>query len=268
MTSIIDTIQAIVRSELRSMWSAELGVVEAVYPHVDSGDLDNYGCDVLLKNTQLLLKRVPIATGHIGTVATPNVGDLVLVVFEGGDVNQPIVIGRLYNDEDRPPLNTSDEIIFRLPLAEDDDASILGAVRNHPDQRPPREIVVELPPKITLRIDDGTVTAAAGTTELRLDQSGTSGGKVTVVAGSTTITIDQDGDVTVESLGSVDFEAAGNLTLTAGGDVSIEAGGGLTATAGGRATVEAGAIATLRGGGAAGIEGPMVTVKGMTSFSP
>ena len=117
MSTIVDTIQAIVRSELRSVRSPELGVVDAVYPHSDDGDLDNYGCDVVLKNTGLLLRRVPVATGHIGTVAIPNVGDLVLVAFEGGDVNQPIVIGRLYNDEDRPPLNTTDEVIFRLPLA-------------------------------------------------------------------------------------------------------------------------------------------------------
>ena len=80
MTTIVDTIQAIVRNEMRSVRATELGLVEAVYPHADAGDLDNYGCDVVLKNTALLLKRVPVATGHIGTVAIPNIGDLVLVV--------------------------------------------------------------------------------------------------------------------------------------------------------------------------------------------
>lgn len=268
MTTIVDTIQAIVRSELRSTWSPELGVVEAVYPHSDDGDLDNYGCDVLLKNSDLLLKRVPVATGHVGTVAIPNVGDLVLVAFEGGDVNQPIVIGRLYNDEDRPPLNTTDEVIFRLPLAEPDSASILGAIRNHADQRPPREIVVEMPPKITLRIDDGTVTATAGTTEMKLDQSGSSGGKVTVVAGATTITMDQDGDVTLETPGSVEFQAAGDLSFSAAGSVSIEAGANLTARAAASAKVQGGATASLEGGGAAQVQGGVVTVKGMVSFSP
>jgi phage baseplate assembly protein gpV len=268
VTTIVDTIQAIVRNELRAFRAPELGVVEAVYPHSDDGDLDNYGSDVLLKNTGLLLKRVPVATGHIGTVAIPNIGDLVLVAFEGGEVNQPIIIGRLYNDEDRPPLNTSDEIIFRLPLAEADDASILGAVRNHPDAQPPREIVVEMPPKITLRIDDGTVTATAGTTEMKLDQSGSSGGKVTVVAGRTTITMDQDGDITVESLGSVSFQASGDLSLTAGRSVSIDAGTSITATAGLSAKVRGGTVASLEGGAAAQIQGATVTVKGITSFTP
>ena len=145
------------------------------------GDNDNYGCDVRLKNSGLLLKRVPIATGHIGTAAIPNIGDLVLLAFDKGDVNQPIVIGRLYNDEDRPPLNNPDEVIFRLPLAEADDKTIKAAIRNHPAQSPPREMIFEMPPKITVRVTDGTVRATAGKTEMKLDQPDGSGGTVTVV---------------------------------------------------------------------------------------
>src|SRR4051794_38859673 len=98
MTSIVGTIQEIVRHELRRIRIMELGLVEAVYPHRASGDDDNYGCDVRVKDSGLLLRRVPVATGHIGTAAIPNVGDLVLLAFDGGDVNQPIIIGRLYND--------------------------------------------------------------------------------------------------------------------------------------------------------------------------
>src|SRR4249919_1530357 len=111
MSTIVGTIQEIVREELRRVRVTELGLVEAVFPHSGAGDDDNYGCDVRLKNSGLLLRRVPVATGHIGTVAIPNVGDLVLLAFYEGDVNQPIVIGRLYNDKDRPPLNRTDEII-------------------------------------------------------------------------------------------------------------------------------------------------------------
>ncbi len=124
MSSIVSTIQEIVRHELRRLRITELGLVDAVYPHSASGDSDNYGCDVKLKNSGLLLKRVPISTGHIGTVAVPNVGDLVMLSFENGDVNQPIVVGRLYNDGDRPPLNNPNEVIFRLPLAQPDDKTV------------------------------------------------------------------------------------------------------------------------------------------------
>jgi phage baseplate assembly protein gpV len=267
MSTIVSTIQEIVRQELRAVRVAELGVVEAVYPHAASSDKDNYGCDVRLKNSGLLLKRVPIATGHIGTVAVPNIGDLVLLAFDKGDVNQPLVIGRLYNDADRPPLNNPDEVIFRLPLAEADDKTIKAAIRNHQDQSPPREVIIEMPPKITVRITDGTVRATAGKTEMKLDQPDGNGGTVTVVAGRTKITMNQDGDVTVE--------AAGAMALKANRDLSLE---GLNVTIRGRnnASVEAGVQASLKGnvgasvngGASATLQGAVTSIKGITSFLP
>jgi phage baseplate assembly protein gpV len=268
VTSLIDTIQAIVRTELRSVRTSELAIVEDVHPHRDEGDADNYGCDVVLKNSGLPLFAVPVATGHIGTAAIPNVGDLVLVAFDHGDVNQPIIVGRLYNDEDRPPLSTTDEVVFRLPLADPDDRSVLAAVRNHQDRSPPREVVVELPPTITLRITDGTVAVTAGSTELTLDQPGGGGGTVTVVAGRTTLRMDQDGDVTVEALGSLAFTASADLSLEAAGNVRIRAGGEAGVEAGTTAEVAGGLQAVLRGGAAATVQGASVSVKGITSFSP
>jgi uncharacterized protein involved in type VI secretion and phage assembly len=242
---------------------AELGVVEAVYSHSSSSDTDNYGCDVRLKNSGLLLKRVPIATGHIGTAAIPNLGDLVLLVFDKGDINQPIVIGRLYNDEDRPPLNNSDEVIFRLPLAEADNQTIKADIRNTQG----REILVEMPPKITVRISDGTVRATAGKTEMKLDQPDGSGGRVTVEAGRTKITMNQDGDVTVEAAGSMKLKAKGDLTLE-GQNVSIEGKMNAEVKAGMAATLSGNISATVKSNTSATLQGSLVSVKGITSFSP
>jgi phage baseplate assembly protein gpV len=268
VSTIVDTIAAIVRSELSAVRACELGVVEDVHPHSDAGDDDNYSADVTLKNSRLALKRVPIATGHVGTVAIPNIGDLVLVAFDHGDVNAPLVIGRLYDDTDRPPLSTSDEVVFRLPLAEADDKSVLAAIRNHQDNSPPRELVVEMPPKITVRIVDGVVTATAGKTELKLDQSGASGGTVTATAGRTSITMNQDGDVALDSARSVSVKAAQDLTLEANGSITIKAGLDATLQAGTRAVVKGGVQASLEGSAAATVQGAAVTVKGLTSFTP
>lgn len=269
VSTIVDTIQEIIRYELRALRIAELGLVEAVYPHSDNGDSDNYGCDVRLKNSGLLLKRVPIAAGHIGTVAIPNVGDLVLLTFDKGDVNQPIVIGRLYNDGDRPPLNNPDEVIFRLPLAEADDKTIKAAIRNLQANTPPREIIVEMPPKITVRITDGAVRATAGKTEMKLDQPNGSGGTVTVVAGRTKITMNQDGDVKVEANGAMTLKAKGNLSLESDQSVSIKGASNVDIEARtGQATLKANLGATLNGGLSATLQGVNVSIKGLTSFSP
>ncbi len=267
MATIVNTIQEIVRHELRRVRIAELGLVEDVFPHSGNGDSDNYGCDVRLKNSGLLLKRVPLAIGHIGTAAIPNKGDLVLLSFDKGDVNQPIVIGRLYNEKQRPPLNNPDEVIFRLPLADADDKTIKGAVRNLQSKSPPREIIFEMPPKITMRVTDDTVRATAGKTEMKLDQPGGSGGTVTVLAGRTKITMNQDGDIKVE--------AAGSMTLSADGDVSIEGQNikiqsqlNTEVKAGMQATVKGSIGATLDGGIASTVKGATIAINGITSFSP
>jgi len=267
VSTIVSTIQEIVRQELRRVHVTELGLVEAAYPHSADGDSNNYGCDVRLKNSGLLLKRVPVATGHIGTAAIPNIGDLVLLTFDKGDVNQPIVIGRLYNDEDRPPLNNPDEIIFRLPLAEADDKSIKAAIRNLQDSTPPREILVEMSPKITVRITDGTVRATAGKTEMKLEQPDGSGGTVTVVAGRTKITMNQDGDVAIEAAGAMTLKATRDLTLE-GQNVTIKGQMKTDIEAGTQATLKANMGATVNGGLSATLQGINVSIKGLTSFSP
>ncbi|MCB0084269.1 MAG: hypothetical protein KDE47_25190 [Caldilineaceae bacterium] len=265
--TIVNTLQEIIRHEMRNLRIAELGLVEAVYPHSASGDGDNYGCDVRLKNSGLLLKRVPVATSHIGTAAIPNIGDLVLLAFDKGDVNQPIIIGRLYNDEDRPPLNKPDEVIFQLPLAQPDDKTIKAAIRNHQDQAEPREMIIEMPPQITVRISDGAVRATAGKTEMILEQPNSSGGTVTVVTGRTKITMDQDGDVSVEAAGSMAIKANGRMSLEAQ-KIDIKSNTSVNIEAATQATLKANTGATLNGGLSATVQGVNVAVKGLTSFSP
>ncbi len=268
MTTIVNTLQQIIRHEMRALRITELGVVEAVYPHSSASDNDNYGCDVRLKNSGLLLKRVPIATSHIGTAAIPNIDDLVLVAFDKGDVNQPIVIGRLYNDADRPPLNNPNEVIFRLPLAEADDKSIMAAIRNLQGSSEPREIIAEMPPQITVRISDGAVRATAGDSEMVIDQPNNSGGKVTVVSGRTKITMNQDGDISVEAAGNMTLKANGNMTLDAQQNINIKAGLNATMEGGLNADVKAGLAAALKGNLSATLQGVQVAIKGITSFSP
>ncbi len=267
MSTIVGTIQEIVRQELRSIRVAELGLVEEVYPHSSAGDTDNYGCDVRLKNSRLLLKRVPIATGHIGTAAIPNKGDLVLLAFHKGDVNQAIVIGRLYNDDDRPPLNNPNEIIFRLPLAEANEKTVKAAIRNIQSNSPPREVIVEMPPKITVRITDGTVRATAGKSEMKLDQPDGSGGTVTVVAGQTKITMNQDGDVTVEAAGAMKLKASTDLSIEAQ-SIKINSNTDVDIEAQAQATLKGSIGATVDGGVSATLKGAMVSINGITSFSP
>jgi hypothetical protein len=276
MSTIVGIIQQIVQEELRQVRVAELAVVKATYPHSSNGDKDNYACDVQLKSTGLVLKKVPVVTQRVGTVAIPNPGDLVLLAFDRGDVNQPLLVGRLYNDQDRPPRSKENEIIFRLPLAEPDNKTVKMEARNLQQQSPPREILLEMLPDLKLCLVDTEVQATVGKTKITLTtRGGGSGGVVTIQAGDSKVTIKQDGDVTVESQAKMTLKARGEMSLEASsiqlksqGDTTIQAQFGSVA-------VEGQTGASLKSMASTNVEGTMTTVKGattqikgMTSFSP
>jgi phage baseplate assembly protein gpV len=204
--SVISIIQAIVRDELQRMQVGDLGVVTSVFPHSDGGDKDNYECNVQLKNSGLELRKVPIATATIGGAAIPNVQDLVLVVFIGGDINQPIIVGRLYNDEQRPPVNKPNEIVHHLPLDADDDAALKLAVRSGGDHSPKRQVELQMGQKLTVKLTDDDPLVSVETEQVKIQ-----------VASS--------GDVTIETKGKLAITASGGLDLKSDGNVNIEAGG-------------------------------------------
>jgi phage baseplate assembly protein gpV len=104
--------------EAEKIYTTELGVVTTIFPHSGDADNDNYQCSVKLKNrrdssgSNFELRKVPVATGHIGLANIPNVGDLVLVQFIGGDLNAPVITGRLYNDQDKPPVSDKNQVVL------------------------------------------------------------------------------------------------------------------------------------------------------------
>ena len=206
--SVISLIQAIVRDELQRLHIGDLGVVTSVFPHSDNGDRDNYACNVLLKNSGLELRQVPVATPTIGAAAIPNVEDLVLVTFVGGDANQPIIVGRLYNDQQRPPLNQPNEIVHYLPLSAADDAALKLAIRSGGDHDPKRQVEVQMGSKLHIQLTDGDPLVNLETDQVKI--------KVT-----------SSGDVTIETQGKLEFKATGGVMIKSDGDLSIEASGPL-----------------------------------------
>jgi hypothetical protein len=102
MSDLVTIIRAIVRDELRTLRLGDLAVVTSAFAHAD-GDTHNYECNVKLRESEVELRKVPLATPHVGMVSAPRVGDLVLISYVGGDPNRPILVGRLYSDQVPPP---------------------------------------------------------------------------------------------------------------------------------------------------------------------
>ncbi len=204
--SVVSVIREVVRQELGRRRPGDLGVVTSVFPHASADDRDNYACNVQLKNSGLELRKVPVAAPTLGIAAIPNVDDQVLVVFVAGDVNQPIIVGRLYDEKNRPPLNQSDEIVAHLPLAADDDGALKLALRSGGDHDPKRQAELTMGAKLHTRLSDGDPP-------------------VVVETEKATITVAASGDVSVETQGKLSLQAAGGLELKSDGSVDIEAGG-------------------------------------------
>jgi len=111
--NLIETIKKIVEQEVKKIHTMELGIIESVFPHSSDSDMDNYECSVKLRDKDVELRKVPVSTGHIGLSNIPHVGDLVLVSFINGDINSPVITGRLYNDNERPPTSEMEEIVYK-----------------------------------------------------------------------------------------------------------------------------------------------------------
>lgn len=214
----VEVIKKIAEDEARKLNIVELGIVTSIFPHSDAADKDNYECNVRLKNRDLELRKVPIATQHIGFAYAPNVDDMVLLAFINGNINAPVVIGRLYNDEDIPPVNEAGEIVFESP---------------DPKKSGLRRMYMKFPSGIVLTITDDELKAEVG---------------------KSVVTIKTDGDVTIESNAKFDIKAKGNTTVASDGDLSlsaqnikIESKQGLDLKAGTKAKVEASATLDIKG---------------------
>lgn len=107
MSDIMHILRAVIRDELKALRLGDIAVVTSTMPHQD-GDAHNFECSVKLRELDLELRNVPMATPHIGMASAPRVGDLVYISYVGGDPNRPIVVGRLYSDKASPPIHTED----------------------------------------------------------------------------------------------------------------------------------------------------------------
>jgi uncharacterized protein involved in type VI secretion and phage assembly len=195
--AMFDTMRRIVREELSRIRTAELAVVTEQHPHAADSDTDNYACSVQLRDTGLVLKRVPVAVHRVGAASLPGVGDLVLVQFVGGDLDAPIILGSLYNDEDRPPVNGDGKAVLHLPLgAADSDAAHIELSSN-------------------------------GTRTLKIAMGST---VVTITDDDPSVNIDvgDNAALTVGSNGAVTIKSSGNIEIKSDGNINVEAGATLT----------------------------------------
>jgi len=220
---LIDLVRRTVREELASHRGPQLGTVTALVAHESTDDSANYEVDVRLKHDGLELPKVPVAVPHIGVAAPPRVGDLVLVTFLDHDIQQPLITGRFYHDQERAPLFKADDVLFehRLPdgtlnhlrLAADGSLFLQRDVKK-PEDNSDFAAGIRIDPQGLIELKSGDDFV------LTIDPQG---GKVTLLAK------DKPVEITCSKL-TVTGDVQITKTLTVDGDGTIRGDGTITGT--------------------------------------
>jgi phage baseplate assembly protein gpV len=198
VTDPVSIIRAIVRDELSALRLPEIAVVTSAFPHTEAGDAHNFECSVKLREGALELRKVPMATPHIGMASPPRAGELVLIAYVGGDPNRPIVVGRLYSDEANPPLHAEGEWRLEQPA------------QGQPAQGQP----------------------AQGTTSIAIDKDSS----VVLTAGKTVMTLKKDGALEVTGEADLKIDVKGKVEVTCT-DATIDASGTIELGKGGSGVI-------------------------------
>lgn len=202
MSRALAALQAIARHEVDRRLICELGEVTSVF---DGGDgAGAQSISVTLKDAGLPLTRVPMATGLTGLAALPRIGDLVLVLFPRGDLGSAVAVAQVYSDQRRPPTFTRDEAALVWPGDSDDPDTKAVRISVSADGSD-RKVSVTLGGDLdaSLTVSDGAVELVAGGVSFRLHHGSGSDGTIELAAGGTKMNLAQDGDLKIESQGTL-----------------------------------------------------------------
>jgi phage baseplate assembly protein gpV len=214
---VVHTIREIARHEYDQRWNACLGVVKSTQGS------NAYSCTVELRESHIVLPEVPIATGLMGTVGLPAENDLVVVLFAGGDLHAPIVVGRLYNEKIAPPENVAGEFLASLPAGETATDKLLELRVNTPgDGSRALKITLDGSVKVEITVDNDGISLKSQDTSLTLKQTSSSDGKAELIVGKSKVTIEQAGNVTIEAEKALTLKAS---TIEISGDTSVKVAG-------------------------------------------
>jgi uncharacterized protein involved in type VI secretion and phage assembly len=152
----------------------------------------------------------PMAGNDRGIVFYPEVDDEVLVAFEHGDVNQPYVIGALWNGKDKPPETNADGKNNVRKIKSRSGHEIIFS-----DEQAKEKVEIHTKGKHKIILDD----AAGGEKIEIIDKTGSN--KITFDSMQNLISIESAMQLKIKSQ-TVEIEAGSMLTIKAGAVLTIQ----------------------------------------------
>lgn len=196
----------------------------------------------------------PLGGKECGQFFFPNVDDLVVLAYLGGDPHRPMVIGAWWNTQVKPPYVIDQGKVLNYSIKTPSGTELLLY-----DEAGKQKVTLTLPSGTVLKIDDENKAVAlqdkSGDNALTMDLNGgnvelKAKTKLVLSAGQTAITLESSGAITQKASNKVSIEAA-NIEEKGSAGVKIEG-----------ATVEAKANATLnlQASGPTTVKGAIVNI--------
>ncbi len=191
--------------------------------------------------------------GH-GQFFFPNVNDLVVLGYLGGDPHRPIVLGAYWNSEVTPPYTIEKEQVYNFSIKTPSGTELL--FYDEPDKQ---KVTLTLPSGTFLEINDETKKVTLSDKDgknllnMALDKGEVklaADTKLTLAAGDTTIVLESSGKITQKASTEISSEAA-----TIKGKASNQ-----LALQGATAEVKADATLKLQGGPQASLSAAIVKI--------
>jgi uncharacterized protein involved in type VI secretion and phage assembly len=179
-----------------------------------------------------------------GTFIIPEVDDEVLVAFEHGQLDRPVIVGMLWNKDDMPPRT--------IDADGKNDIRALRTRSGHQvvfddSEDKPSILIVDKTGNNSILIDSNT-----NSMEIKVD------GDLTIQAGGK-ITITAKADISVDSSANLSLKATGNGDLETTGPLSVKSNAKLALDGTGQAELKA-ATVSVNGSGMAELKGGLVMI--------
>lgn len=211
----------------------DLGRVKVVFPWLAGDSEDTVVIDENDRRAHSYWARVAslMAGGKRGAYFLPDIGDEVLVAFEHGELDRPVIVGMLWNQEDKPPVQ----------MDGDGKNNIRGFYT-----RTKHQIV----------LDDSEDKASI----LIVDNTGQN--RILIDTANKRMEIAIQGDLTITAAGNIDIKADKNITISAGQNVEIKATADIKGEATGSVNIKGNSQATFEAAMQAEVKGLNVGIKG------
>ena len=204
----------------------KLDRIKVRLPWLDGGDTDQTHWAQLL---------TPMEGNKFGWYTLPDIDDVVVVMFIGGDISQPVIIGGVWSKPDSSPEPNEDGANnFRGYRSRSGHRLILD------DSKKPKVVVADKTTKNMFGIGEFEKDGAGPNVcaPYKPPMSGTSGVTFSTMEGKMEVTC-KNGKLTIEAAENIKMSAKTTIDVKAGGDLTMEASSSAKLTSGSPSNVDA-----------------------------